>query len=99
MESLFTPLPPARPLSSPLPATPTTDFVLIESQKENIRPLASGRSAATLSTLFEKDAVTDRVITEGHERFKRDIDDVERRDKEGEEMPEGVQDVLDMYHR
>jgi len=85
--------------SSPPTATPTTDFALIESQKENIRPLASGRSAVTLSTLFEKDAASEKVLEEGHERCRRDIEEAERRDREGVDMVEGVQDLLDVYHR
>jgi checkpoint serine/threonine-protein kinase len=78
---------------------PTTDFALIESQKENIRPLPTGRSAATLSTLFEKDAESERVIHEGHERWKEQIAEAERRERDGEDMVEGVQDVLDVYNR
>ena len=98
MESFFSPIP-AIPSTSPPTATPTTDFALIESQKENIRPLASGRSAATLSTLFEKDLAADKVIEEGHERCRRDIEEAERRDTEGDDMADGVQDVLDVYNR
>ncbi|KAK4686311.1 checkpoint serine/threonine-protein kinase, partial [Tremellales sp. Uapishka_1] len=98
MESLFSPLPPLRPPSPA--ATPITDFALIESQKENIRPLASGRSAATLSTLFEKESsAAEKVISEGHERFRRDIEEAERRDKEGEDMVDGVPDILEVYNR
>jgi hypothetical protein len=52
---------------------PTTDFALIESQKENIRPLPTGRSAATLSTLFEKDAESEveRADRRGREEGTR----------------------------
>lgn len=81
------------------PPTPTTDFALIESQKENIRPLATGRSAATLSTLFEKDSEADRVLNEGHEKFRALIAEAERRDKEGEDMVDEVVDLLDAYHQ
>lgn len=81
------------------PPTPTTDFALIESQKENIRPLATGRSAATLSSLFEKDSEADRVLNEGHEKYKGLIAEAERRDREGEDMAEGVLDLLDAYHQ
>ena len=81
-------------------STPTTDFALIESQKENIRPLASGRSAATLETLYKADAAAaERVILEGHERYKREIEECERREKEGEDGIEGGGDVLDAYWR
>ena len=98
MDSLFTPMPAAR-ITSPSFPTPTTEFALIESQKENIRPLASGRSAATLSALYEKESVVEQVVQEGHDRCRRDIDEAERRDREGEDMAEGVEDVLDAYNK
>lgn len=79
-------------------AIPTTDFALIESQKENIRPLPSGRSAATLSTLSDKDA-SDAVLAQGHEKFKCLVDEAEKRDREGEDMEDGVMDLLDAYHQ
>lgn len=81
------------------PPTPTTDFALIESQKENIRPLATGRSAATLSALFEKDAEGKKVLEEGHERYMNLIEEAERRDREGEDMVDEVVDLLDAYHQ
>lgn len=86
---------------SPEVAAPVTDFALIESQKENIRPLASGRSAATLGVLFDKARSDEgsRVVQEGIERFQKDIEEAERRDREGEDMVDGVQDVLDVYNR
>lgn len=76
-----------------------TDFALIESQKENIRPLAGGRSAATLSVLFEKTDEAERVVQEGIAKFQRDIEEAERRDREGEDMVDGIQDVLDVYNQ
>lgn len=79
-------------------ATPTTDYALIESQKENIRPLASGRSAATLSSLFEKNEA-EKVIQEGHLQHQKNIEEAERRDREGEEMMDGFMDLLDVYNR
>ena len=79
--------------------TPTTDFALIECEKENIRPLASGRSAATLSSLFEKQSENVRKILEVHDQHRADIEEAERRDKDGEEMQEGVADVLDAYNK
>ncbi|OCF44535.1 BUB protein kinase [Kwoniella heveanensis CBS 569] len=95
MESLFSPSQrPPSPTSGPV-----TDFALIESQKENIRPLATGRSAATLSNMFKEPSATDKVVQEGHERHRKDIEEAERRDKEGEDMVDGVQDVLDVYHQ
>ena len=83
---------------SPETSTPITDFAKIESYKENIRPLASGRSAATLSSLFDK-GEAEKVLQEGHEQHKRDIEEAERRDQLGEDMVEGYTDVLDVYHR
>lgn len=87
--------------TTPAPPPPmTTDFAVIEAQKENIRPAASGRSAATLSTLLDKgNAEVDRVVQEGHDRLKRDIEEAERRDREGEEMENGYTDILDAYNR
>ncbi|KAK8853458.1 hypothetical protein IAR55_004165 [Kwoniella newhampshirensis] len=96
MESLFSPA--HRPPSPPT-AGPTTDFALIESQKENIRPLASGRSAATLSNVLREPSAAEKVVQEGHERHRKDIEEAERRDKEGEDMMDGVQDVLDVYNK
>nr|XP_018261155.1 BUB protein kinase [Kwoniella dejecticola CBS 10117]OBR83313.1 BUB protein kinase [Kwoniella dejecticola CBS 10117] len=95
MESLFSP---AQRPSSPT-SGPVTDFALIESQKENIRPLASGRSAATLSNVFKEPTAADKVVQEGHDRFRKDIEEAERRDKEGEDMIDGIQDVLDVYNK
>ncbi|WRT69974.1 uncharacterized protein IL334_006965 [Kwoniella shivajii] len=95
MESLFSPSQrPPSPTSGPV-----TDFALIESQKENIRPLASGRSAATLSSVFKEPTAADKVVQEGHDRYRRDIEEAERRDKEGEDMMDGIQDVLDVYNK
>jgi len=93
MESLFSPAPPSPSTAQ----TPTTDFALLESQKENIRPLATGRSAVTLSSLFVKQS--SEKVGDGHAVFQRDIEEAERRDKEGEDMIDGIQDVLDAYHR
>lgn len=106
MESLFSPAAQSShhasraPDSPSAPSGPITDFALLESQKENIKPLASGRSAATLSSLFvaEKPEV-DKVVMEGHERHRKEIEEAERRDREGEDMVEGIQDVLDAHHR
>lgn len=78
--------------------TPTTDFTLIESHKENIRPLAGGRSAATLSSLFDK-SEAEKVLQDGHDQHRRDIEESERRDSAGEDMLEGYTDILDVYHR
>ncbi|WWC72267.1 uncharacterized protein I206_106229 [Kwoniella pini CBS 10737] len=95
MDSLFSPAQrPASPSSGPV-----TDFALIESQKENIRPLATGRSAATLSNVFKEPTAADKVVQDGHERFRKDIEEAERRDKEGEDMVDGIQDVLDVYNK
>lgn len=99
MESLFSPAPTSHRSTTPPTPAPTTDFAVIEAQKENIRPAASGRSAATLSTLLDKDAQAEKVVQEGHERFKKEIEDAERKDKEGEDMPEGYLDILDVYNQ
>ena len=96
MESLFTPR--AQSHRTDVESTPTTDFALIESQKENIRPLATGRSAATLSSLFDK-SEAEKVLQEGHEQHQRAIAEAERRDREGEDMVEGVSDILDVYNQ
>lgn len=76
--------------------TPITDFSVIERQKENIRPSATGRSAATLSSLFEMEEAA-KIINEGHETHRRSIEEAERRDMEGEDMEEGYSDLLDVY--
>jgi hypothetical protein len=39
------------------------------------------------------------MVHEGHERHKRLIDDANRREAEGDELPEGVNDVLEPYCR
>jgi checkpoint serine/threonine-protein kinase len=80
-------------------ATPITDYTVIESQKENIRPLPTGRSAATLRALFAKDDEAEKVIQEGHIRHQKDIEEAERRDREGEDMMDGSTDLLDVYNK
>jgi checkpoint serine/threonine-protein kinase len=83
-----------------IPATPTTDFALIQAQKENIVPLSTGRSAAILSNVLTKDRTeADRMVHEGHERHKRLIEETKSREAEGDELPVGVNDVLDPYCR
>lgn len=97
--------PPATPGGANLgprevPATPTTDFALIEAQKENIVPLSTGRSAAILSNVLTKErSEADRMVHEGHERHKRLIEETNRREGEGDELPQGVNDVLEPYCR
>ena len=90
----------ARAASPTLPAqTPTTDFALLEAQKENIRPLASGRSAATLSSVFAaKSNEVDEKVNREDERFRRDIEEAEKKDREGEEV-DGYGDLLDVYNQ
>jgi checkpoint serine/threonine-protein kinase len=78
---------------------PTTDFAVIEAQKENIRPAASGRSAATLSVLLDKGPAVDAKVQETYEQFRKEIEEAERRDKEGDEMQDGYQDLLDVYFK
>lgn len=99
MDSLRTPRQ-ALASTSQMEATPTTDFALIESQKENIRPLTTGRSAVALSNVFDKsDREVEKVIQEGHEAHQKAIAEAERRDKEGEDMADGAMDLLDVYGR
>lgn len=81
------------------PPTPITDFASLETQKENIRPLESGRSAATLSNLFQKDVEAEAILKEGHEKYERLVKEAERREQEGEDMDEGVSDLLDAYQQ
>ena len=67
------------------------DLSAIEQQKENIAPLAAGRSAKTLHTLFTQDRKTlNDELKAGHDRFNAEIDQVEK---------EGADDPLDVYHR
>ncbi|BEJ07792.1 hypothetical protein CcaverHIS641_0410610 [Cutaneotrichosporon cavernicola] len=84
---------------APSPDGPITDFALLEAQKENIRPLASGRSAAALGAFFEGDEETRKAHEDKIAQFKLDIEDAERRDREGEDMVDGVADVLDLWNR
>lgn len=81
-----------------VPATPVTDFALLEAQKENIRPLSTGRSASTLSNIFSKERTeAEKVLQEGHEAHQRAIETASRLEAEGEEMEDGVMDVLDPH--
>ncbi|WVN86382.1 uncharacterized protein L203_101546 [Cryptococcus depauperatus CBS 7841] len=84
------------PQGSPIGA-PTTDFALIESQKENIRPLATGRSAVTLSSVLKEPSAADKLLQEGHEKHRKAIEEADKRDNSGEDMIDGLQDVLDVY--
>jgi checkpoint serine/threonine-protein kinase len=88
---------PSKVMTRQIPSPPVTDYALIEAQKENIRPLETGRSAAALSTLFDKDA--EAILKEGHERFTKLVQDAEQRDQEGLDMPEGVRDLLDAFQQ
>lgn len=101
-----TPLRPAASSSSsaPPPETPITDFAALESQKENIQPLSTGRSAAALSSLFAaKPKVVERELREARQAFERELASVEeRRQRElaGEDFGEdGEADPLDVYER
>lgn len=63
----------------------------IEQQKENIQPLAAGRSAKALHALFTADRKQlHDELREGHEGFRKEIQQAER---------EGSDDPLDVYHR
>ena len=81
-----------------IPATPVTDFSMLEAQKENIRPLSTGRSASTLSNIFSKErAEAERTLQLGHDSHQRAIETANQREAEGEEMEDGIMDVLDPY--
>lgn len=97
--SMLPPPTPLQPIATEFPpTTPITNFSVLEDQKENIRPLSTGRSAATLSTIFAAEkAEAERVVHEGHERCRKMIEEAERRENDGEEMEEGIVDVLDPY--
>lgn len=80
--------------------TPTTDFALIEAQKENIVPLSTGRSASILSSVFTKDrSETDKLVLEGHQYHKKLVEETIKRESEGDELPEGVRDILDPHYK
>lgn len=77
--------------SSSSASAAAVDLSAIEHQKENIQPLSSGRSARALHSLFTQDRRTlQEELREGHERFRAEIDAVER---------DGADDPLDVYHR
>lgn len=100
-----TPLRPASVSSAgPPPETPITDFTALESQKENIQPLSTGRSAAALSSLFAaKPKVVERELREAREAFEQELAAVEaqrQRELAGEDFGEdGEADPLDVYER
>lgn len=77
--------------SDSTPSNSGVDLCAIEEQKENIQPLAGGRSAKALHTLFTSDRkVLQDELEKGHERFKAEIERAEE---------EGSDDPLDVYHR
>ncbi|RXK35097.1 BUB protein kinase [Tremella mesenterica] len=84
---------PARP-NSPPSQTPITDFSLIESQKENIRPLPTGRSASTLNTIFTPGNSSTQQQEEKERYFRDLIESAELSDRQGEERNE---DILEIY--
>jgi hypothetical protein len=49
--------------------------------------------------LTKERAEADRMVHEGHERHKKSIEDTNRREAEGDELPEGINDVLEPYCR
>lgn len=88
------------------PATPITDFSAIESQKENIQPLSTGRSAHALSTIFAaRPKQLEREFREGRERFEEELREVEERRRSeltGEDtsrFSEEQADPLDVFER
>lgn len=75
--------------------SPSRDDVVelteIEDQKENIQPLASGRSAKALHALITSDRkVLQDDLRRERERFRSEIEQADK---------EGVDDPLDIYHR
>lgn len=91
---------PSRTSDTPPSTAPITDWTVIESQKENIRPLASGRSASILQSVFEKprDPAAEAKEADELKKWAAEIEDAERRDREGEEREDG-KDVLEVYNR
>lgn len=67
------------------------DIESIEASKENVVPLAQGRSARALSGLLSKDRKSaELALKQGHEDFQKEIAALESQD---------VDDPLDVYHR
>ncbi|ODO01472.1 hypothetical protein I350_06292 [Cryptococcus amylolentus CBS 6273] len=91
----------ASPPRSPTGA-PTTDFALIEAQKENIRPLATGRSAATLSAVLKEPSAAEKVVQEGHDKHRQAIEEAEKKDKAVQDQDDDLAllgDILDVYNK
>lgn len=44
-------------------------------------------------------AAAEKILAEGHERFRTMVEEAERRDREGEDMVDGVDDLLDAYNQ
>lgn len=79
------------PLEEGVSSGSAVDLSAIEQQKENIAPLAAGRSAKVLHTLFTQDRKSlNDELKAGHDRFNEEIDQVEK---------DGADDPLDVYHR
>lgn len=95
---------------APPPSTPTVDITSIEQQKENILPLASGRSAAHLVTLASqsKSALEAKLLSR-HQWHQVRIDAIEQFEAQGtweegkdgltrEEVEQLSDDPLDIHH-
>jgi checkpoint serine/threonine-protein kinase len=68
------------------------DIDAIEASKENILPLATGRSASKLAGLLSRDKrAVDTELKQGHARFQRELETADA-------DPE-CDDPLDPYHR
>lgn len=71
------------------------DLSVLEQHKENVLPLAHGRSASKLQALLGSDRKTlEQELREGHARFREEIARVETGSDD-----EGDDDKLDVYHR
>jgi len=49
--------------------------------------------------LFGKDAEAEAILKDGHEKYERLVKEAERREQEGEDMEDGVSDLLDAYQQ
>lgn len=92
------------------PSRPAVDFEVLEDQKENIRPISVGRSAASLTKVFSAEPkLLSSDLEKGHKKFQEEIkalEDFESGDKDYDELVnsgtipiDSLDDPLDIYHR
>lgn len=97
--------------TTPLRPPVVVDISTIEQQKENIQPLASGRSAAQLASLssLPRSGLGVKLAAE-HKRFQAQIDAIDTYEREGtwqdgrdgltlEEVASMAEDPLDVHHQ